>query len=101
MRPLTADLTREELRSYFCWDEDVSIAELRAALRGPDPKERLRVLGRLLRRADFAEGVRAQLIDKDGDPGWSPARIEGIDPAELAAILDPVAAAGESALAIP
>ncbi len=51
MRPLTADLTREELRPYFWWDEDVSIAELRAALRGPDPEERLRVLGWLLREA--------------------------------------------------
>ena len=60
----------------------------------------LRVLGRLGPRADFAEGVRAQVIDKDRNPRWSPARIEDLDPAELAAILDPTPRPGEHPLAL-
>ncbi|WP_427868553.1 enoyl-CoA hydratase/isomerase family protein [Leucobacter luti] len=60
----------------------------------------LRVLGRLGPRADFAEGVRAQVIDKDRNPRWSPARIEDLDPAELAAILDPTPRPGEHPLSL-
>lgn len=57
---------------------------LREALR-----EDYLVLPRLIARADFAEGIRAQLIDKDGAPRWQPARLEEVDAAELALILDP------------
>ncbi|MBL3698380.1 enoyl-CoA hydratase/isomerase family protein [Leucobacter luti] len=58
----------------------------------------LRVLGRLAPRPDFAEGVRAQVIDKDRTPAWSPATIADLDPAVLAAIVDPRLAPGEAAL---
>lgn len=34
---------------------------------------------------DFAEGVRAQLIDRDRDPHWSHASLEEVTPAEVAA----------------
>jgi hypothetical protein len=37
MRALTTDLERADLRPYFLWDEDVSIAELREALAHGDP----------------------------------------------------------------
>lgn len=51
MRALTTDLSREECRPYFLWDEDTSIAELRGALSGPHPDERRRLLGKMLREA--------------------------------------------------
>lgn len=42
---------------------------------------------------DFAEGIRATLIDKDHDPHWSPARLEDVDPRRIAAIFEPRGAA--------
>jgi enoyl-CoA hydratase len=33
---------------------------------------------------DFAEGVRAMVVDKDRRPKWNPARIDGIDPKVVA-----------------
>lgn len=47
----------------------------------------LRVLGGLVARPDFAEGVRAQLIDKDGAPRWRPGRVEDLDPEEIRRLL--------------
>ena len=57
-----------------------------------------RVLGRMFGRGDFSEGARAQLIDKDGKPQWSPATLEEVDSAEIARILDPTLSEGERAL---
>lgn len=51
MRPLTTDLTQSDRRPYFLWDEDTSVAELRAALSGPGEPDRLRLLGKMLREA--------------------------------------------------
>jgi len=34
-----------------------------------------------MRHPDFAEGVRAMVVDKDRKPRWQPARIEQVDPA--------------------
>lgn len=51
MRPLTTDLRQDRLRPYFLWDEDLSIAELKAALRRGPPRERERLLAKLLREA--------------------------------------------------
>ncbi len=35
--------------------------------------------------ADFAEGVRAQLVDKDRSPRWSHVRLEDVTPADVSA----------------
>lgn len=59
-----------------------------------------RILGRLMVREDFPEGARAQLIDKDGQPRWNPARLEDVDEAEIARILDPNPQPDEPVLAL-
>ena len=51
MRPPSTDLDAPEGRPYFLWDEDVSVADLRAALGGCDEHQRLRLLAKLLREA--------------------------------------------------
>jgi enoyl-CoA hydratase len=37
-----------------------------------------------MRHPDFAEGVRAMVVDKDRKPRWQPARIEDVDPDAIA-----------------
>jgi enoyl-CoA hydratase len=39
-----------------------------------------------MRHPDFAEGVRAMVVDKDRRPRWQPSRIEDVDPAAIAAL---------------
>jgi enoyl-CoA hydratase/carnithine racemase len=39
-----------------------------------------------MRHPDFAEGVRAMVVDKDRKPRWQPARIEDVDAAVIAAM---------------
>ena len=49
--PLTTDLSREDCRPYFLWDEELTIAAFRQRLsHGPEP-ERLRLMAKLLREA--------------------------------------------------
>ena len=48
-----------------------------------------RVSLRAVRRPDFAEGVRAQVIDKDRSPRWSPATLAEVDLGEVEALFAP------------
>ncbi len=47
--------------------------------------QELRVSLRALRWPDFAEGIRAQLVDKDRNPTWSPSSFAEVSPAVVEA----------------
>jgi enoyl-CoA hydratase len=51
-----------------------------------------RIASRVLTRPDFAEGVRAVIVDKTGDPAWNPATPEGVGDDLLDAIFAPLPA---------
>jgi enoyl-CoA hydratase len=49
-----------------------------------------RIASRVLLRPDFAEGVRAVIVDKDNEPKWDPATPEGVSEELLNAIFAPL-----------
>jgi enoyl-CoA hydratase len=49
-----------------------------------------RIASRVLTRPDFAEGVRAVIVDKTNDPKWDPATPEGVTEDLLDAIFAPL-----------
>ncbi len=49
-----------------------------------------RIASRVLMLPDFAEGVRALIVDKDNRPCWNPARPEDVTEAQLDAIFAPL-----------
>ena len=65
----------------------VRAARAEAHLRSALDRE-LRLADYLMHRPDLAEGIRAQVIDKDRTPAWSPAGLDQVDLAELAAVVD-------------
>jgi len=72
----------------------VTLAALRLARKLPSLEAALaqefRIATRAVHSADFAEGIRAQLIDKDRRPQWSPATLAAVDPAVIAAYFEPL-----------
>jgi enoyl-CoA hydratase len=52
----------------------------------------LRIATRLVAAHDFAEGVRAVILDKDNAPVWAPASLEGVTEAMLDAVFAPLPA---------
>jgi enoyl-CoA hydratase len=50
----------------------------------------VRAASRTIMLPDFAEGVRALLVDKTGDPAWSPANVADIDPRAVDAVFAPL-----------
>ncbi len=57
-----------------------------------------RMVHRVMTHPDFFEGVRAQIIDKDRNPAWSPASLEGVEPEAVAAYFGPI---DEAELTLP
>ena len=49
-----------------------------------------RIASRVLVRPDFAEGVRAVIVEKTGDPAWNPSTPEGVTEELLDAIFAPL-----------
>jgi enoyl-CoA hydratase len=72
----------------------VTLAALRRARALPDLEavlaQDLRVSLRSLASHDFAEGIRAQVIDKDRNPRWEPARIEDVTRESVEAFFAPL-----------
>ena len=49
-----------------------------------------RIAARVSRSADFREGVRAVIVDKDNAPRWNPSTLAGVTQASLDAIFAPL-----------
>jgi enoyl-CoA hydratase len=60
-----------------------------------DLRMEYRIAHRILVQPDFAEGVRAVIVDKDNAPRWNPATPEGVSDAQLDQIFAPLAPADE------
>lgn len=77
----------------------VSLRLLREGAAMPSFADEMRqeyaVAGRIVMLPDFAEGVRALLIDKDNAPRWNPATPEGVTDALIDAIFAPLPAEEE------
>jgi enoyl-CoA hydratase/carnithine racemase len=72
--------------SSLCWSLAAirrgATLDLRAALAAE-----LRLTHHVTQSHDFAEGVRAMVVDKDRSPRWSPPSVAQVDPAAIAAML--------------
>lgn len=77
----------------------VALRQLATSLTLPDFAANMlmeyRIAARVLVLPDFAEGVRAVIVDKDNAPKWSPATPEGVTDDLLDAIFAPLGAADE------
>ncbi len=51
MEPLTTDLSNDQGRPYFLWDEQRTTGEFRRSLATATPQERYRLIGKLMREA--------------------------------------------------
>ncbi|ORB76413.1 enoyl-CoA hydratase/isomerase family protein, partial [Mycobacterium timonense] len=72
----------------------VTLAAVRRAAKLQTLKDVLiqdyRVSSASLRSHDLVEGIRAQLIDKDRNPKWSPAELAAVTAADVEAYFAPV-----------
>ncbi|HHU10060.1 MAG TPA: enoyl-CoA hydratase/isomerase family protein [Intrasporangiaceae bacterium] len=97
-----ATKTAATIRANSPVSVEVTLAAIRRVRELPDLAEalrqELRVSIHALRTGDFVEGIRAQIIDKDRNPQWQPARLEDVDPDVVAAYFDSL---GDEELVLP
>ncbi|MFN3517737.1 MAG: enoyl-CoA hydratase/isomerase family protein [Novosphingobium sp.] len=72
----------------------VALRQLHDSLDCPDfaanMRQEYRIAARVLTRPDFAEGVRAVIVDKTNDPKWDPATPEGVSDELIDSIFAPL-----------
>jgi enoyl-CoA hydratase len=51
------------------------------------------IVSRMDEHSDFAEGIRALIVEKDNKPRWNPSRLDAVDDAALARYFEPAAGA--------
>ena len=72
----------------------VALRQLAGSLSLPDFAANMvmeyRIGSRVLTRPDFAEGVRAVIVEKDNKPQWNPATAEGVGDDLIASIFAPL-----------
>ena len=68
------------------------LREAKALSRNACLEMEYRVASRLVMEHDFREGVRAQLLDKDGKPRWQPDMLAAIKEADIAEYFAPLGA---------
>ncbi len=72
----------------------IALRQLQASAELPDFAANMameyRLASRILTQPDFAEGVRALIVDKTGDPAWNPARPEQVGQALLDSMFAPL-----------
>ena len=94
-----ATATLETLRKKSPQACKVALRQLAEAARLPDFAANMvmeyRIGARVLVLPDFAEGVRAVLVDKDNAPIWNPATPEGVSDALIDSIFAPLPAGEE------
>jgi hypothetical protein len=64
------DLDSPDAVPYFAWDRPATNAEIRAALAGPDPVERLHWMARILAEARVPDVWRYLSLRDDVLPEW-------------------------------
>jgi enoyl-CoA hydratase len=75
--------------SMACTVELVHRARLRDTIENALEQE-YRFTSRAVEKADFLEGVRAQIIDKDRNPNWMHSSARDVPPAMVASLLLPL-----------
>jgi len=79
--PLSLKLALAQVRRGKSWDFEACM------------RAEFRIVSRVIHGADFYEGVRAVIIDKDNKPRWQPATLDSVSDAEVERHFAPLAGA--------